>query len=99
MNPRFALGDLVRIDDRDEPRHHRVPAYVKGKQGSIARICAAHGRPELLATQDDAGPAETLYRVQLAQRDIWPDYQGAAGDSLEIEIFEHWLATAPGTRT
>jgi hypothetical protein len=99
MNPRFALGDPVRIDDRNEPRHHRVPAYVKGKQGRIARICAAHGRPELLATQDDAELLETLYRVQLTQQDIWPDYQGGAADSLEIEIFEHWLAATSGTRT
>ena len=94
MTPRFDVGDRVRIADRDEDRHNRTPCYVRGKAGVIERVCGAFGEPELLAYGRYGDPSRTLYRVHLAQTDIWPDYAEAAGDTLEIEIFEHWLEPA-----
>ena len=35
-----------------------------------------------------------LYRVRFAQRTVWPDYRGSDGDSIDVEIFEHWLEPA-----
>ena len=35
-----------------------------------------------------------LYRVRFAQREVWPDYRGGAGDSIDVEIYEHWLEPA-----
>lgn len=90
---RFAAGDRVRIDDRAEPRHHRVPAYAKGRVGQVERVCGAHQAPERIAYGFSDQP-EHLYRVRLRQRDLWPGYAGSAADTLEIEIFEHWLEPA-----
>jgi nitrile hydratase len=87
---RFAPGQAVRIADRTPPVHHRVPAYAKGKRGVIERVCGVHGQPERFI-RGDGKPAMRLYRVRLAQRDLWPGYAGAAHDSLDVEIFEHWL--------
>lgn len=61
----------------------------------VERVCAAYGQPETLAVGGDGQPLQTLYRVRLLQRDLWPAYQGAEQDTLEIEIFEHWLEPAP----
>ena len=94
MTPRFNVGDRVRIADRDEDRHNRTPCYVRGKAGVVERVCGAFGEPELLAYGRYGEPSRTLYRVHLAQTDIWLDYAEAAGDTLEIEIFEHWLEPA-----
>ena len=94
MTPRFATGARVRISDRSEARHHRVPSYAKGRTGVIERVCRAYGQPELLAYSDSGEPVQTLYRVRLIQEDLWPDYDGAPKDALEIEIFEHWLEPA-----
>ncbi len=94
MTPRFDVGDRVRIADRDEDRHNRTPCYVRGKAGVVERVCGAFGEPELLAYGRYGEPSRTLYRVHLAQADIWLDYAEAAGDTLEIEIFEHWLEPA-----
>ncbi len=91
---RFQDGERVRILDRVETRHHRVPAYVKGHMGRIERVCSAYGQPELLATGGSGEPFQTLYRVRLMQTDLWPEYGGRPGDTLEIEIFEHWLESA-----
>ena len=93
MTPRFARGDGVRIDDRMEARHHRVPAYAKGCTGVIERICGEHDEPECIAYGKRA--PRRLYRVQLRQVDLWgPGYAGRPGDTLDIEIFEHWLEPA-----
>jgi hypothetical protein len=32
--------------------------------------------------------------VHFRQMDLWGDYQGGNDDSLEIEIYEHWLDAA-----
>ncbi|CAN0548117.1 unnamed protein product [Laminaria digitata] len=35
-----------------------------------------------------------LYRVNFKQGELWSDYDGSADDTLEIEIYEHWMAPA-----
>ncbi len=90
---RFAVGDRVRIDDRDPAVHHRVPAYVRGHVGEVVRVMRAFGQPELLAYGGDGEPRQVLYRVRLVQSDLWPG-DAKSGDTLDVEIFEHWLGPA-----
>ncbi|MBT3557624.1 MAG: nitrile hydratase subunit beta [Rhodospirillales bacterium] len=91
MNTRFSDGDTVRISHRDDERHHRVPAYVKGHHGTIVRVCAPQVQPEMSAYHKPGEPMRTVYRVRLDQNDLWSDYTGRKSDTVEIEIFEHWL--------
>ena len=91
--PRYVIGQRVRIADRTPEVHHRVPAYAKGRTGVIERICGCHGRPERYV-RGDGRPMARLYRVRIPQRSLWPDYAGGKTDQLEIEIFEHWLEAA-----
>jgi len=88
--PRFALGQRVRIAARDVAVHHRVPAYAQGHVGTVERICGLYGQPETYI-HGDGQPFTRLYRISLAQTDLWPDYSGSSRDRLDIEIFEHWL--------
>ena len=88
--PRFHPGQQVRIADRTPPVHHRVPAYAKGRTGVVERVCGIHGEPERFI-RGDGRPGRRLYRVRLDPHALWADYEGAAGDKLELEIFEHWL--------
>lgn len=90
---RFAVGQAVRIADRTPPVHHRVPSYAKGQTGRVVRVCKEHGLPEAYI-RGDGKPFERLYRVRIAQPQLWPNYAGAAGDTLDIEIFEPWLEPA-----
>ena len=91
--PRFRVGQRVRIADRTPPVHHRVPAYAKGRVGTIERVCGMHGEPEKFI-RGDGKPAQRIYRVRIPQDELWDGYQGASGDKLDIEIFEHWLEEA-----
>ncbi len=95
MSARFAPGDRVRVRDAHPPGHLRTPTYVRGKPGVVERICGAFANPEELAFGRDGLPLRPLYRVRFDQRGLWPDYAGAAGDCVEVEIYEHWLE--PGT--
>jgi hypothetical protein len=89
--PRFSEGERVKISQRYPAAHHRVPNYAKGAVGYVERVCDSFGQPESLAVGGDGKPLQTLYRIRLEQSALWPDYDGATEDTLDIEIFEHWL--------
>jgi len=88
----FKPGDRVRIASRAERRHHRVPAYAKGRVGVIERVCPQEfALPEEVAYGKSSASFRPVYRVRLQQRDLWPDYVGPAHDTLDLEISENWL--------
>ncbi len=91
MTPRFTPGAHVRIADRPAHGHVRTPRYIRGKRGVIERVCGAFGNPEELALGRRDGPIVPLYRVRFAQTEVWPDYDGPSADTLDVEIYEHWL--------
>ncbi len=91
---RFSPGDRVLVHDIRPPGHIRTPLYVRGKTGTIERNCGLFANPEELAFGRDGLPLRPLYRVRFKQAELWPDYQGPAGDAVEVEIFEHWLEPA-----
>ena len=91
---RFAPGDRVVVRDADPGGHVRTPAYIRGKPGVVERLCGRFPNPEELAYGRSGLPGVALYRVRFLQREIWPGYQGHAEDSLDVEIFEHWLDAA-----
>ena len=91
MAPCFKVGDAVRVREMYSPGHIRTPWYVRGQTGMIERLCGVFGNPEELAYARAGTPRQPLYRVRFAQRDLWPDYVGAKLDSVEIELYQHWL--------
>jgi len=87
----FQAGDLVRVIDAYPLGHVRTPFYIRGKTGTVERLCGAFPNPEELAQMRDGLPAQPLYRVRFRQTDVWPDYSGSSDDVLEVEIYQHWL--------
>jgi len=94
MSPRFAPGDRVRVAEREVAGHVRTPLYIRGKPGVIERICGAFRNPEQLAYGEWDGPAVPLYRVRFQLGDVWPSAE-ATRDTLDVEIYEHWLSSEP----
>ena len=93
--PRFTPGQRVAVRRADVPGHLRTPWYIRGHVGTIERLCGAFANPEELAYNRAGLPRQPLYRVRFRQRELWPDYRGAAQDTIEIEIYQHWLEPAP----
>ena len=88
----FSRGDHVRVRDDYPPGHIRTPVYVRGKEGVVQRKFGSFANPEVLALGRDGMPAKLLYEVRFRQKALWPDYDGSDGDTLDIDIYEHWLA-------
>jgi nitrile hydratase len=87
----FREGDRVQVRDTDPPGHVRTPHYIRGHIGVIERLCGAYPNPEELAYARSGLPAQPLYRVRFLQREVWPGYRGEAADTVDVEIYQHWL--------
>ncbi len=88
---RFRDGQRVRVRVAHPPGHVRTPFYVRGHTGVVERLCGIYPNPEELAYGRSGQPAQPLYRVRFAQRDLWPDYAGPVADTVDVEIYQHWL--------
>jgi nitrile hydratase len=94
MSGPFSPGDRVRVAAVNPPGHRRTPYYVRGKVGVIERACGAFRNPEELGYGFDGEPRRQLYRVRFRQTDVWPSYEGAVEDTVDVDIYEHWLSRA-----
>ena len=93
--PRFAIGQKVRILDRDMgARHMRTPVYSRNCQGEITAMHGSFPNPEDLAYWRDGLPELPLYQVRIPLQAIWPGRSSQANDAVLIDIYEHWLEPA-----
>ncbi len=97
---RFEPGDWVRVQKREPPPHCRTPSYTQGRIGQVAAFYGIFHDPEGMPANYDR-PKQPLYRIKFEQTALWSDYTGALGDSVGVDIFEHWLepAAAPAPRS
>lgn len=94
MSVRFDVGERVRVRVAFPPGHVRTPFYVRGKTGVVERVLGPFHNPEELAYGRRGGPPLPLYRVRFLQREVWPDYAGRDDDTVDVEVYQHWLEPA-----
>ena len=94
---RFDVGDRVKVREAYPIGHVRTPYYIRGKRGIVERVCGAFPNPEERAYARSGLPAQPLYRVRFLQCEVWPDYAGKPFDTLDVEIYQHWLNAAERT--
>jgi nitrile hydratase len=80
----------VRVRPDMPPGHVRTPAYLRGKTGEIERNLGDARNPELLAYRH-RGSLVPLYRVRFTMAEVWGTACEAADDTVDAEIFGHWL--------
>ena len=90
----FSPGDSVVIDDRPALGHCRTPWYLRGRTGVITHTHGAFRDAEKLAYHKPGQPKLVLYKVRFKQSELWPNYTGPTSDTLESDIYEHWLKPA-----
>jgi len=88
---KFSPGQPVSVVKVDPPGHIRTPHYIRGKRGSIERFVGVFKNPEELAYGRSGQPMRELYRVRFTQAEVWPDYRGSSLDTLDVDLYEHWL--------
>jgi hypothetical protein len=85
-------GDSVLVRNVHPPGHRRTPSYIRGHRGVIERYCGEYLNPEELGHGLSGLPKKRLYRVAFRQRELWPDYEGSSGDTVVVDVYEHWLS-------
>ncbi len=89
--PAFKAGVRVTVRKVDSPGHIRTPHYIRGKTGVIECFVGYFRNPEELAYGRAGEPLRALYRVRFVQSHVWRGYDGGPADTLDIDIYEHWL--------
>jgi len=93
--PRFAPGAVVRVRRGAAPGHIRTPWYLRGRLGRVERVCGWFANPEELAYRRPGLPRRALYRVRFSMAELWGE---GSRDTVDAEIFEHWLEAADAPR-
>lgn len=87
------MADRVRVKSLCHPGHIRAPWYLRGKTGVIERSLGEFGNPEQLAYGLQA-ENKPLYRIRFTMFEIWGDSAECPTDTIDAEIYGHWLEKA-----
>lgn len=86
---RFQAGDQVLIRNMHPLTHTRLPAYVRGKRGTIERDYGVFAFPDTHAHGQGDKP-QHCYRVRIVARELW-GAQASPNDTLLIDLFDDYL--------
>jgi len=87
--PRFAVGDAVRVRAWHPRGHTRAPRYVQGHRGVVVRVDGVFSVPDVEAHRDDTIGNPT-YSVRFDAAELWGD--GAEpGTAVHVDLWECYL--------
>ncbi|HXY95190.1 MAG TPA: nitrile hydratase subunit beta [Acidimicrobiia bacterium] len=87
--PRFAVGDPVRVREWHPHGHTRAPRYVQGKRGAIVRCDGAEHVPDVEA-HGGGRVLEPVYSVRFTARELWGE-SGGDGEAVHVDLWERYL--------
>ncbi len=87
--PRFAVGDAVRVRDLHFGGHSRCPRYVRGRRGVVARIDVAAPIPEVEAHRRER-VLDPTYGVRFDAAELWSD-AAEANAPVHVDLYEQYL--------
>jgi nitrile hydratase subunit beta len=89
---RYSVGDHVRAKLMHPPTHTRLPRYVRGHRGTIARVIGFHVLPDSNSTGAGEQP-QWLYNVTFNGDELW----GEGSDphlEISVDAWESYLEPA-----
>ncbi len=85
----YKIGEIVQVRPDHVRGHHRMPAYIRGKTGTVVGQSPAYPFPDAHAhgvIADD----EPTYDVRFKSTDLWPDACDEA--MVHVGVFESYLS-------
>ena len=86
--PRFGVGDRVRVREWHPPGHTRCPGYIRGKSGVVVRLDGTYSVPDVEA-HGAARRREPTYSVRFDADDLWRD--GQRGVWVHVDLWDSYL--------
>ena len=87
--PRFAVGDRVRVREWHPRGHTRAPRYVQGKRGVVARVDGAANVPDVEA-HGGGYVRNPVYCVRFPSTELWGE-GGGDGEAVHVDLWECYL--------
>ncbi len=94
LTPSFSVGDRVRARNIQPAGHTRLPRYVRGRVGVIARRHGSHCFPDTNA-HGQGENAQPLYSVKFDVNELWGP-PASPQDRLFIDLWEDYLEPVAG---
>jgi nitrile hydratase len=86
--PRFVVGDQVRVREWHPRGHTRCPRYIRGKAGTVVRVDGTHSVPDVEA-HGTTRRCEPTYSVRFDATELWRDSQH--GVSVHVDLWDSYL--------
>ena len=90
--PRFNVGDTVTARNVNPMSHTRLPRYIRGKTGVIARDHGVFAFPDTSVCGVHSDP-QHVYSVRFEASHLWGEHANA-NSSLYIDLFDDYLDLA-----
>lgn len=90
--PRFAVGEAVRVRDLQFAGHTRCPRFVRGRRGVVVRIEPTAPVPEVEAHRRER-LLEPTYGVRFEAAELWSDTTEAK-TAVHVDLYERYLEPA-----
>jgi nitrile hydratase len=89
--PAFAVGDAVIARRDGHAGHTRLPAYARGRRGTVMSSHGAFVLPDQGALARDV--AEPLYTVAFRASELWAEAAGRR-DTVLLDLWQSYLTAA-----
>jgi len=86
--PRFGVGDSVKVGNINISGHTRLPRYVRGRVGTVAKLYSAQDIQDHVP-ESEKGP-QPVYSVRFEGSELWGD-TAEANQVLYIDMWESYL--------
>jgi nitrile hydratase subunit beta len=87
--PRFGVGDRVRVREWHPAGHTRAPRYVQGKRGVVMRLDGPANVPDFEA-HDGTRILDPTYSVSFTARELW-GHGGTDNTMISVDLWERYL--------
>ena len=87
--PRFSVGQSVKTAATSVSGHTRLPAYARGRTGTVVRLQGGWVYPDSNAHGRGEQP-EHLYCVRFEGSELW-GAEAEPGQSVHLDLFESYL--------
>ena len=92
VTARFQPGQPVRARNLNPAGHTRLPRYVRGRLGAIARDHGVYVFPDTNAQFQGEKP-QHLYSVRFGARELWGD-EASPRDAVYLDLWDDYLEPA-----
>lgn len=89
--PQFCVGDRVKAKVIHPVTYTRLPRYVRGKVGKIAKVHGVYIFPDTIGQRLDTKP-QYVYSVRFSAQELWGS-AASPKDFLHLDLFDDYLET------